>query len=114
VNKKLLAPLILSLLAIAVLSNRLFMLRQFTGKPSQTITVQLPSDKTAPSEAQPRSLLPPLSSEAVPELEESLRSGIVIITHATGTLRERSVLPTLRARLSATPPTYILQSVLNL
>jgi hypothetical protein len=114
VNKKFLAPLILSLLAIAVLSNRLFTLRQFTGKPGQTITVQLPSDSTAPSEAQPRSLLPPLSNEPLPDLEESLRSGIAITTDATATLRERSVLPTLRTRLSATAPTYNLQSVLNL
>jgi hypothetical protein len=114
VRKKSFAPLILCLLAIGVLSNRLFILRQFTVKPNQAVTVRLPSNSTAPSKAQPRSLLPPLSSEAAPELEESLRSGIAITTDATGTVGERSTLPTLQTRLSATPPTYILQSVLNL
>jgi hypothetical protein len=114
VSKRFFVFFIFSLLAIAVLSNRLFMLRQFTGKPSQTITIQHPSDSTAPSGAQPRALLPPLASDAVPDLEESPRSGVVITGDRTATLRERSVFPTLKSRVTATAPTYILQSVLNL
>ncbi|PYJ67688.1 MAG: hypothetical protein DME76_14625 [Verrucomicrobia bacterium] len=113
-SKRLATFFILCLLGLAILSNRLFVLRQFTVRLSQTASFSLPVDNTAPSQANRRAFLIAIPNEGVPDLQQLSRDAIGIKPDPAGARRDTRVLFRFQSDLSSRPPAYILQSVLNL
>jgi hypothetical protein len=113
-NTRSITPLLLVLLGLAVLSNRAFALRQFAGSLHPTVRLDLPDDSTPPAEADSRISLLPVADEGVSELGQLPRNTAGIKTDAAATLRQSRISSNIQADLSSKPPTYILQSVLNL
>jgi hypothetical protein len=113
-SKKLAASLILCLLGVAILSNRVFVLRQFTVRLNQNASFHLPIDNTTPSQAGKRTFLIAIPNEGVSDLQQLPRDAIGIKTVPGGAQRNFRVLFEFQTDLSSRPPTYILQSSLNL
>jgi hypothetical protein len=112
-SKKLAAPLILCLLSL-VLSNRFFVLRQFTVRLNQNASFHLPIDNTTPSQAGKRTFLIAIPNEGVSDLQQLHRNAIGIKTDPEVAPRDFRVLSKFQTDLSSRPATYILQSALNL
>src|SRR6266498_5747001 len=113
-SKRLSTPLILCLLGLAILSNRVFVLRQFTVRLNQNASFHLPIDNTTPSQAGKRTFLVAIPNEGVSDLQQLPRDAIGIKTDPGGAPRDSWVLFKFQTDLSSGPPTYILQSALNL
>jgi len=113
-SKKLATPLILCLLGLAILSNRVFVLRQFTARLNQNASFHLPIDNTTPSQAGKRTFLIAIPNEGVSDLQQLARDTIGIKTDSGGAPRDSRVLFKFETELSPRPPAYILQSALNL
>ena len=113
-SKKLATPLILCLLGLAILSNRFYVLRQFTVRLNQNASFHLPIDSTTPSQAGKGTFLIAMPNEGVSDLQQHPRDAIGIKTDPGGASRDSRVLSKLQTDLSSSPPTYILQSALNL
>jgi hypothetical protein len=113
-SKRLATPLILCLLGLAILSNRFFVLRQFTVRFNQNASFHLPIDNTTPSQAGKRTFLIAIPNEGVSDLQHLPRDAIGIKTDPGGAPRDSRVLFKFQTDLSSDPPTYILQSALNL
>jgi hypothetical protein len=113
-NKRSITPLILVLLGLAVLSNRVFALRQFTGTLNPIISLDLPADSTSPGEADSRTSLLPVADEGISEPAQLPRDAVGIKADAQAALRQSRISANIQAGVPSKPPTYILQSVLNL
>jgi hypothetical protein len=113
-SKKLATPLILCLLGVAILSNRVFVLRQFTVRLNQNASFHLPIDNTTPSQAGKRTFLIAIPNEGVSDLQQLPRDAGGIKTDPGGAPRDSWVLFKFQTDLSSGSPTYILQSALNL
>jgi hypothetical protein len=113
-NKRSITPLLLVLLGLAVLSNRAFVLRQFAGSLHPAVRLDLPADGTSPGDADSRISLLPVADEGVSELAQLPRDTAGIKTDAEATLRHSRISSNIQTDVAAKPPTYILQSVLNL
>jgi hypothetical protein len=113
-SKKLATSLILCLLGLAILSNRFFVLRQFTVRLNQNASFHLPIDNTTPSQAGKRTFLVAIPNEGVSDLQQLPRDAIGIKTDPEVAPRDFRVLCKFQTDLSSRPPTYILQSALNL
>jgi hypothetical protein len=113
-SKKLATSLILCLLGLAILSNRFFVLRQFTGRLNQNASFHLPIDNTTPSQAGKRTFLIAISNEGISDLQQLPRGAIVIKTDPEGASRDSRVPFKFQTKPSSSSPTYILQSALNL
>jgi len=113
-SKKLATPLILCLLGVAILSNRFFVLRQFTVRLNQNASFYLPIDNTTQSQAGKRTFLIAIPNEGVSDLQHLPRDASGIKTDPGGAPRDSPVLFKFQTDLSSGPPTYILQSALNL
>ena len=113
-SKKLATSLILCLLGVAILSNRVFVLRQFTVRLNQNASFHLPIDNTTPSQAGKRTFLVAIPNEGVSDLQQLPRDAIGNKTDPGGAPRDSWVLFKFQTDLSSGPPTYILQSALNL
>jgi hypothetical protein len=113
-NKRLSTPVLLCLLGLAVLSNRVFVLRQFTARIDQNSSFHLPIHDAVPSHADKRTFLLAISNEGLSELQQLPRGAIGIEPDPEGALRDYRVLSKSKTDLSSRPPAYILQSALNL
>jgi hypothetical protein len=112
--KRLATPLILCLLGLAILSNRFFVLRQFTVRLNQNASFHLPIDSTIPSQAGKRTFVIAIPNEGVSDLQQLPRDAIGNKTDPGVAPRDSWVLFKFQTDLSSRPPTYILQSALNL
>jgi hypothetical protein len=113
-SKRLATPLILCLLGLAILSNRFFVLRQFTVRFNQNASFHLPIDNTTQSQAGKRTFLIAIPNEGVSDLQHLPRDAIGIKTDPGDAPRDSRVLFEFQTDLSSRPPAYILQSALNL
>jgi hypothetical protein len=112
-NKRL-TPLILCLLGLAILSNRFFVLRQFTARLNQNATFHLASHNTTPPQTGKGTFFLATLNEDASDLQQLPRDAIGIKTVPGGAQRHFRVLFEFQTDLSSRPPTYILQSSLNL
>jgi hypothetical protein len=113
-TKKLATSLILCVVGLAVLSNRLFILRQFMVRLDQSASFHLPIESTGPAQSNKTTFAVAIASEGVSELQQPPRNGIEIKTDPGDELRGSRIPFHIQTDLSSTPPPYILQSVLNL
>src|SRR5919109_4892459 len=113
-SKKLAIALILCIFGVAILSNRFVVLRQFTLKLNQNGSFQLPIDNTTLPQAGNRTFLVAIPNEGVSDLQQLPRDAIGMKTNPGTVPRDSRVLFEFQPDLSSRPPTYILQSVLNL
>jgi hypothetical protein len=112
--RKLTIPFIVCLLGVAILSNRFLMLRQFIVRLNHNVSFQLPVDNAKPWQADRRTFLVSLANEGIPDLQQLPRDAIRIKTDLGGALRDSRVLFKFQTDLFSRPPSYILDSVLNL
>jgi hypothetical protein len=113
-SKKLATSLILCLLGLAILSNRFFVLRQFTVRLNQNASFHLPIDNTTPSQAGKRTFLIAMPNEGVSDVQQLPRDAIGKKTDPEVATRDFRVLSKFETDLFSRPPAYILQSALNL
>jgi hypothetical protein len=113
-SKKLATSLIVCLLGLAILSNRFLVLRQFTVKLNPNASLHLPIDNPTRSQAGKRTFLIAISNEGISDLQQLPRAAIVIKTDPGGASRDSRVPFKFQTDISPSPPTYILQSALNL
>jgi hypothetical protein len=110
--KKLSIPIIFCLLGFAILSNRFLLLRQFRFSHHQQAGFHLPLD----SAEQPRSrtILLATTNEDLSELGQLARDSGEVETDSPSALQDFRVPFKFQTPISLRPPTYILQSALNL
>jgi hypothetical protein len=113
-SKKVATFLVLCLVGLAVLSNRFFMLRQFTVRLNQNVSFHLPIESSGPAQAGKTTLGVALTNEGVSELQPPPRDAVEIKTDPRDELRGSRIVANLPTDFSSRPPAYILQSVLNL
>ena len=113
-SKRLITPLILLFLGLGLLSNRFFVLRQFTVRLNQNVSFHLPWGNALPLQADKRTFLLAISNESVSDLQQPPRPAIAITTKSAVTLRASWLFFEFQNGLSSRPPFYILQSALNL
>jgi hypothetical protein len=113
-SKKLATSLVLFLISIAILSNRFFVLRQFTVRLNQNVTFHLPIESSGPAQAGKTTLGVALTNEGVSELQPPPRDAVEIKTGSRDELRGSRIVANFPTDFSSRPPAYILQSVLNL
>lgn len=111
-SKRRIAPLILCLLILAILSNRLFTLRQFAVRLNQTASVHLPVDATKPFRSNRRPLVIALTKEGVSEFPQPRNELQIKIDPATIVNDARVHLK--HQTYLASQSVFLLQSVLNL
>jgi hypothetical protein len=113
-SKRLATSLILCLLGLAILSNRVFILRQFTVRLNQNASFQLPVDTTTPTQADRRALLIAIPNEGISDLQQLARNAIEIRPDPAGPLSHSHVPFRFHTGFSPKLPSYIFQSALNL
>ncbi|MGH7873623.1 MAG: hypothetical protein ACREQO_15550 [Candidatus Binatia bacterium] len=109
--KKLFISIIFCLLGFAILSNRFLLLRQSRFSHTQQAGLHLPLDNPVQSHQGRRIILLATADERVSDLDQLARDFSEIATNA---IQQPRVLFKLPTPLSLRPPTYILQSALNL
>ena len=113
-SKRLATSLILCLLGLAILSNRFFILRQFTVRFNQNASFKLPVGNTAPAQADRRAFLIAIPNEGASDLQQLARDVSEIRPEPVGALRDSRVPFRFQTVSSSRLPSYILQSALNL
>ena len=113
-SKRLTTTLILCLLGLAILSNRVFMLRQVTVRLNQNTGFHLPIDDTTPFQGGKRTFLVAVANEDVSDLLQLPRDAVGIKTDPGCAPRYSRIPFEFQTDLSSRPPTYILQCALNL
>jgi hypothetical protein len=111
-SKRLTTSLILCLLGVAILSNRFFVLRQFTVQLNQNASFNLPIHNTGSSDK--RTLYLAIPNESGSDLQQFPQDVIGINSDPESTHRDARVLSKFQTDLFSSPPTYIIQSALNL
>jgi hypothetical protein len=112
--KKLATSIVLCLLGLAILSNRYLALRQFRLPLDQDVSFHLPVDTSRQSQPGRRTLLIATPNEGVSDPQLLSQDYLEIKKDAGGPLQDSPGLFRLQTHLASRPPTYILQSVLNL
>jgi hypothetical protein len=112
-KNKLAPTLFLCLIGLAILSNRFFVLRQFTGNLNQNSSFHLPIDNATPSQYA-WTLKASLANEDDSDPQQFPRYVIVEKTVAGDTLRHSWFGSRSHSYLSPRLPTYILQSSLTI
>jgi hypothetical protein len=110
--KKLSISIIFCLLGFAILSNRFFLLRQFRFPHNQQAGFHLPLDNA--EQPRRRTILIATTNEGDSELGQLARDSSAIETDLAIALQDFRVLFKFQTPVSLRPPTYILQSALNL
>jgi hypothetical protein len=110
--KKLSLFVIFCFLAFAFLSNRFFLLGQWRFPHIQKAGFHGPLDNAERSRG--RTIVPAAADEEVSDLRQLARASDGIETVFPSALQDRRVLFTFSRPVSLRPPTYILQSALNL
>jgi hypothetical protein len=110
--KKLSISIIFCLLGFAILSNRFFLLRQFRFPHNQQAGFHLPLDNAEQSRS--RTILLATTNEDLSELGQLARDSGEVETDSPSALQDLRVLFKFPTAVLLRPPTYILQSALNL
>lgn len=113
-SKRLTTSLILCLLGLAILSNRFFILRQFTVRFNQSASFQQPVDNPARAQSGRRAFLIAIPNEGASDLQQLARDASEIGPGPAGALRHSLVPSRFQTVSSSRLPSYILQSALNL
>jgi len=110
--KKLSIFIVLCLLGFALQSNRFFLLRQFRFSHNQQVAFHLPLDNAEQSRS--TTILLATTNEGDSDVGQLARDSSAIETDLAIALRDFRVLFKFQTPVSLRPPTYILQSALNL
>jgi len=110
--KKLSISIIFCLLGFALQSNRFFLLRQFRFSHNQQAAFHLPLDNAEQSRS--RTILLATTNEDLSELGQLARDSGEVETDSPTALQDLRVLFKFPTAVLLGPPTYILQSALNL
>jgi hypothetical protein len=113
-TKRLITPVILFLLALGILSNRILLLRHFTQRLNQNVSVHLPVDNTTPARGNRRTFLLALPNEAVSDLPHVPRQVIEIKTDPPSLPGYPLVHLRFQGDPASRPSIYLLESALNL
>jgi len=105
--------IILCFLGLALLSNRLFVLRQLRASSNHNATFDLPVDTRSPSPSGKRIFLIATPNEGLSDLQQLSQDHIGNKTHPKSRQDSRDLFA-FQNVLSSGPPAYIFQSALNL